>query len=136
MIKQEDREDQDLKNVVWLLKRIGLIFVTFALLSSGIVFLCNRSVQVVDTGIVRYQEFQEMYNTCQSISTQICQIKAVDERDKMFDQFSKSQRVTGLQAQLTRWVNEYNAKSKLINFNVWKSNTLPYELSVNNFNCY
>jgi hypothetical protein len=58
------------------------------------------------------------------------------ESDKMFEQFSKTQRINTLKTQLNRWVEEYNAKSKMINHSLWKSSELPYQLNTNQFNCY
>lgn len=99
-------------------------------------FIFTRSVQVVDTGLVRYQEFQEIYNTCESLKTKICNLKDIPDSDTMFQNNpSKAAQINGLRNNLARWVNEYNAKSKLINFNVWKSNNLPYELNVERFDC-
>lgn len=122
-------EDRYIKN--WVYWAIGVVMIV-----SAITWVCTRTANVVDTGLVRYQDFQELYDACESINTQICQIKDVDENDKMFEMFSKNQRITGLQAQLSRRIAEYNAKSKVVTHSVWKSNTLPYQLSVNQFSCY
>jgi hypothetical protein len=102
---------------------------------SILVFVLNRTVQTVDTGLVRYQEFQEIYGTCESLKTKICNLKEIPEKDKMFNDISKDAQLTGLRNNLARWVNEYNSKSKLINFSVWKSDRLPYTLAVENFDC-
>jgi hypothetical protein len=91
---------------------------------------------VTDNAFVRYEEYQEIYNTCQQVNTDIGIIKALPESDKMFEQFSKAQRIAALQSKLNRWVEEYNAKSKMWNRSLWKSSTLPYQLSVNQFSNY
>jgi len=66
---------------------------------------------VTDTAFVRYEEFQEIFNTCQKLNTDLGIIKKLPDNDKMFEQFSKVQRVATLQQQLNRWVEDYNAKS-------------------------
>jgi hypothetical protein len=91
---------------------------------------------VTDSAFIRYEEFQEIYNTCQKLNTDIGIIKKLPENDKMFEQFSKVQRVASLQQHLNRWVEEYNGKSKMWNRALWKSQTLPYQLSVNQFPNY
>lgn len=103
---------------------------------SIIVGFLNRTVAVVDSGIVHYEEFQEIYNTCYKLNNDLCNMKSIPESDKMFEQFSKAQRLNTLRSQLNRWVEDYNAKSKMFNRSLWKSSSLPYELNVNQFNCY
>lgn len=110
---------------------IGLIFVL-----SAVTFICNRAVSTVDNGIIRYEEFQELYNTCVKINTDLCNMKDLPDTDKMFEQFSKVQRINTLRTNLNRWVEEYNAKSKMWNRALWKSSALPYQLQTNQFNCY
>lgn len=110
---------------------IGLVLV----LSIG-GFLCTRTVQVVDNGIVHYEEFQDIYNTCTKLNTDLCNMKDLPENDVMFEQFSKPQRILAIKTNLNRWVEQYNSNSKKFNQSIWKSNQLPYQLSVNNFNCY
>ena len=110
---------------------IALVFVV-----SGITWLCNRSVSVVDNAIIHYEEFQELYNTCTKLNTDLCNMKDLPDTDKMFEQFSKIQRMNTLRTQLNRWVEDYNGKSKMWNRSLWKSNSLPYQLEVNQFNCY
>jgi hypothetical protein len=60
------------------------------------------------------------------------------DSDPQFSQFSKASLVNGKRQQMTRWVNEYNAKSKMLNRKYWKSTSLPYQLSEEdfpNYNC-
>ena len=63
-------------------------------------------------------------------------MKSIPETDKMFEQFSKTQRINALQVNLNKWINDYNAKSKMWNRSIWKSDKLPYQLTTNEFNCY
>lgn len=103
-----------------------------SLLSRG----CNHVNTAVDNAVVNYEEYQEIYNTTQKLNTDLCNIKSIENSDPMFQQFSKAQRINQLKTQLNRWVEEYNAKSKMFNRSIWKSSSLPYQLSVNQFNCY
>ena len=111
--------------VIWF---IGVLFA----ISIGAWFL-NRTVQVADTAIVRYEEFQEIYNTCQKLNTDLGVIREAPAEDRMFEQFSKTAMVTQKQQSMSRWVEEYNAKSRMWNRVLWKSSTLPYQLSVDEF---
>lgn len=113
------------KSIVWI---VGLLFVI-----GGAIWFFTRSVNVADTALLRYEEFQEIYNTCAKINTDLGTIRAVDENDKMFSSFSKQAMLTNKKQQLSRWVEDYNAKSKVWNRALWKSNTLPYQLDVSQF---
>ncbi len=117
-------------------KRLIYWFISLLLLVSGIIWFMNRGVKIVDSGIIHYEEFQELYNTCNKINTDLCNMKELPEADKMFEQFSKVQRVNSLKTQLNRWVEDYNSKSKMWNRSLWKSSSLPYQLSTSQFNCY
>ena len=102
---------------------------------------CNNASDQAQEHVIKnsfnsYEEFQEIYNTCQKLNTDLCNIKEVPESDKMFDQFSKSQRITGIRQTLNRWIEEYNGKSKMWNRSLWKSKQLPYQLSTSDFSCY
>jgi hypothetical protein len=102
---------------------------------------CNNAQQQVQDHVVNnsfnsYEEFQEIYNTCQKLNSDLCNIKDIPETDKMFEQFSKAQRITSTKATLNRWIEEYNGKSKMWNRSLWKSKSLPYQLSATDFNCY
>jgi len=125
----QDPEVKLVKRFIWW--GIGVI-----LLISLIVFIANRSVKTVENAFIHYEEFQEIYNSCSKINTDLCNMKSVPEEDKMFEQFSKAQRMNTLRTNLNRWVEDYNAKSKMWNREIWKSNSLPYQLNTNQFNCY
>lgn len=119
-----------------LIKRIFLWVIGIVVFLSVIGWLMTRTVATVDNGILHYEEFQEIYNSCNKINLDLCNMKDLPESDKMFEQFSKQQRLNTLRTQLNRWTEEYNAKSKMFNRSIWKSNSLPYQLSTNQFNCY
>lgn len=130
MGKYDFREEEGLAKR-WII----MIFIVVALIGF-FTWFCNRAVNVVDTGIVRYEEFHEIARTTEQINTNLCQMRTLKDSDPMFAQFSKAQRINQLQSQLNRWIEEYNAKSKMINRSLWKASELPYQMSVNQFNCY
>lgn len=123
---------EDLK----LIKKIAYWFIGVVFLISTVSWFLNRSVSVVETGIVRYEEFQEINNTVVKLNSDLCNMKDLPENDKMFEQFSKAQRVNTIRSQMNRWIEDYNAKSKMLNRSMWKSSELPYQLTSNQFNCY
>jgi hypothetical protein len=113
---------------------IWIVILSFVI--GGIVWFFNRTEKTVDAAFVKYEEFQEIYNTCSKLNTDICNMRDMPEGDKSFEQFSKAQRINTLKTQLNKWVEDYNAKSKMWNRSIWKSDQLPYQLNVNQFNCY
>ncbi len=116
------------KAFIWIVLAFSII--------GAISFIINRSIKTVDTGIIRYEEFQEIHNTCTKLNLDLCNMRDLSETDKMFDQFSKAQRINTLRTQINRWTEDYNAKSKMWNHSLWKSSTLPYQLQTNQYNCY
>lgn len=98
---------------------------------------CNKAEEATHLrdAVQNYEEFQEIYNTCSKLNTDLCNMKDLPENDKMFEQFSKAQRVLAIKTQLNRWVEDYNAKSKMWGRALWKSNELPYQLTNEQFNC-
>ena len=117
------------KMVYWV---IGLVIV---LSIGGFIVHKMRESTRIDTAVQNYEEFQEIYNTCAKINTDICNMKDIPETDPMFSQFSKAQRILALRTNLNRWIEDYNAKSKMWGRSLWKSNSLPYQLSNQEFNC-
>lgn len=124
---------EDLKE----LKKVIYWIVGGVLLLSTITFWVSKGKEAthIDDAVQNYEQFQEIYNTCVKVNTDLCNMKDLPEDDKMFEQFSKTQRILALKTQLNRWVEEYNAKSNMWGRSSWKSNKLPYELNVNQFNC-
>jgi len=123
-------EERFFKRIVYW--AIGLVIV---LSIGGYVVHKFREATRVDTAVLNYEEYQEIYNTCVKINTDICNMKDVPETDPMFNQFSKAQRILALRTNLNRWIEDYNAKSKMWGRSLWKSSTLPYQLSNQEFNC-
>ncbi len=125
---------------------------TFGIIAAGIfgfLLLCGLAIgchffniglghayKSAEDAVVNYDNYQEMYNTCSKLNTDLGIIEATPENDKQFEQFSKAQRENAIKSNLNRWVEEYNAKSKEIDKNLWKSHALPYQLSVNDFSNY
>lgn len=125
------KEDDEVKTV----KKFFMWFIVVLFAIGIVTWLFKTSVNAVETGIVRYEEYTEIYQTCEKLNTDLCNMKDLPETDKMFEQFSKSQRILSIKTQLNRWVEDYNAKSKMINRSLWKASELPYQLNVNQFNC-
>ena len=126
-----DKEDlRFLKRIIYWV--IGLSIV---LSIGGFIVHKMREATRIDTAVQNYEEFQEIYNTCSKMNTDICNMKDVPETDVMFEQFSKAQRILTLRTNLNRWIEEYNAKSKMWGRSLWKSSSLPYQLSNQEFNC-
>ena len=115
---------------------LWLIVIVVGLSIGG--YLLNRASEAahVKDAVIVYEEYQEIYNTCSKLNTDLCNMKSLPENDVMFEQFSKAQRVNTIKTQLNKWVEDYNAKSKMWGRSLWKSSSLPYELNVNDFNCY
>ena len=126
-------QNEDLKFV----KRIiyWVIGLSIVLSIGGFIVHKMREVTRIDTAVQNYEEFQEIYNTCTKLNTDVCNMKDVPETDPMFSQFSKAQRILTLRTSLNKWIEEYNAKSKMWGRSLWKSNSLPYQLSNQEFNC-
>lgn len=115
---------------------LWLIAVVVVLSIGGWVLTRASKATHAEDAVIVYEEYQEIYNTCSKLNTDLCNMKALDEKDVMFEQFSKAQRINTIKTQLNKWVEDYNAKSKMWGRSLWKSSALPYELNVNDFNCY
>ncbi len=140
--REEFRQDLDDTwmgmRVFW--KILGLIILVTAL-GFGVrwLFLPAALVDKVanpDAIISNYENFQEMYNTCQKLDSDLKTICETSSADAMFSQFSKGAMVAAKRQQMTRWINEYNAKSKMITRQYWKSGSLPYQLNEETFPNY
>lgn len=124
------------------LKAIGVFFLV--LIASAVIYTCSTGTSIVskwvgnsvDNSVVSYEEYQNLYNTCSKLNTDLGNMQAMPENDKSFEQFSKAQRILTIKTNLNRWVEDYNAKSKMINKSLWKSSKLPYQLSVDDFPNY
>ena len=115
---------------------LWFVFLGMALSISAWFLHSGKKAIHLDNAVIVYEEYQEIYNTCSKLNTDLCNYKDLASDDKMFEQFSKTQRILSIKTQLNRWVEEYNAKSKMFGRQLWKSNELPYQLYVNQFNCY
>ncbi len=128
---------EELKEVTQVGKRIVYWFIGLSIVLSVVglgVRSCKKATHVEDVVII-YEEYQEIYNTCSKLNTDLCNMKSLPDEDKMFEQFSKAQRILAIQTNLNRWVEEYNSKSKMWGRSLWRSKNLPQQLNVNQFNC-
>jgi len=128
---------ENFKNEVTLTKKLFYWIIGITIVFSTIGFLVHKAKEAthINDAVQNYEQFQEIYNTCVKLNTDLCNMEALSETDKMFEQFSKAQRILVIQTNLNRWVEDYNAKSKMWGRNLWKSNLLPYQLSVSQFQC-
>lgn len=117
-------------------KKVILWIVGLSMVVGGIYWFFGRAEKTIDKAFIRYEEFQEIYNTCEKLNTDLCNMREMPEDDRSFEQFTKPQRINTLKTQLNRWVQDYNAKSNMWNREMWKSDKLPHQLDVNQFNCY
>ena len=126
-----------MKEAFKVLGILALIF-TFSFLVGVGVRSCNSGVKAthIDDATVVYEDFQQIYNTCDKLNTDLGNMQSLDANDPMFSQFSKTQRINTIKTQLNRWVEEYNAKSKMWGRSKWKSEQLPYQLNINQFSNY
>jgi hypothetical protein len=121
-----------------------IVLVLLAMVAiSVLAFTCNTCniaqnhvEESMKNAVVSYDEYQNIYNTCDQLNTDLGNLQSIPETDKQFDQITKSQRVFAIKANLNRWVTEYNAKSEHIDKKLWKSGKLPYRLDVNNYSNY
>lgn len=116
----------------WWVWAVAMIILTSV--SIGVFNFVTKPAQVLDRVtnpdhiITSYEDFQEMYNTTQSICTKISNLKELNSETSGF---SKEERILAEQNNLSRWVEEYNAKSKMMTRNYWKSGSLPSTLNFN-----
>lgn len=98
--------------------RTILISLLIVGLGTGIWF-CDHAAKhadkIMNDALVNYEDFQEMYNAAKKVNTDLGTIRELPPNDKMFDQFSKNSMIVQKKQLLNRWVEEYNAKSKMWN---------------------
>jgi len=124
--------------MIWKIVGLIVLLVAISFVLKLIFFPAALVEQATDPAAVisNYEEFQNIYNTCQKLDADLKTIRDTADTDPMFVQFSKGAMVAAKRQQMTRWVNEYNAKSKMVNRNLWKSHSLPYQLSEEDFPHY
>ena len=96
----------------------------------------NHAYKSMENAVISYDEYQDIYATCQQIDMDLEVVKATSADDPQFAQFSKEQRINALKMNLNRWIQDYNAKSKHIDKKLWKSKELPQTLTTNFFPNY
>lgn len=123
------------KIVLWILLSLVVLTISgFVMKSCGI--FKNHAYKSMENAVINYDEYQNIYHTCEQINMDLGVIKTIPDNDPQFAQFSKAQRISALQMNLNRWIQEYNAKSKHIEKSLWKSKELPHTLSTNFFPNY
>lgn len=129
--------DNELKDEISFGKKIFYWILALCLISSiaGFIWTKTKEATHIEDAVQNYEQFQEIYNTCVKLNTDLCNYKDVPENDVMFEQFSKAQRILAIKTQLNRWVEDYNAKSNMWGRSLWRSKNLPKTLSINDFNC-
>jgi len=115
----------------WIVWCVGLTLVV-----GFILWFANRGEQAADNAIRHYEEFQTLYNTAEKLNADLCNKRAMPQDDRSFEQFTQAQQINTLKTKLNGIVADYNAKSNMWNRSMWKSSTLPYELTVAQFDCY
>ena len=117
---------------------VVLLILVFGFVVSTVMRSCNQAVTAthVDDATAVYEEYQEIYNTCQQLNENLAVVQATPSDDAQFTQFSKQAQLNSIKMKLNRWVEDYNAKSLMWGRSNWKSAKLPYQLDVNQFSNY
>ena len=104
--------DNELKDEISFGKKIFYWILALCLISSiaGFIWTKTKEATHIEDAVQNYEQFQEIYNTCVKLNTDLCNYKDVPENDVMFEQFSKAQRILAIKTQLNSWVEDYNAK--------------------------
>lgn len=120
-------------------RELAYYFAMFFLVCVGIVTCraltsgAHHVVKSIDNAVVNYDNFQETYNTCVKLNTDLGILMETPDEDKQFQDFTKFQRINALKMNLIKNVEDYNARSREIDKNLWKSSALPCQLSVHDF---
>lgn len=120
--------DTELRNEGNFVKKTIIWGATFLFLLGGIIWLVNRGESVVSSGFSSYHEFEEIYATCVKLDQDLGTVSQLPDTDKTFKDFSKGAILLQKKQALTRWIGEYNAKSRMWDRSMWKSASLPYQL--------
>lgn len=104
------------KQEITLGKKLLLWIIGLSIIISTIGYFVTKAKEAthLDDAVQNYEQYQEIYNTCVKLNTDLCNMRELPDDDKMFEQFSKQQRVLQLKTQLNRWVEDYNSKSKML----------------------
>jgi hypothetical protein len=111
---------------------LGIAFLLFALVGFWILRVASQPARIIekvtdaDNVISNYEEFQSIHNAAVKLDRDLCNLRAVPDADPMFAQFSKgATHHSRSKANLDRWIEEYNAKSKMITRSAWKAKCAP-----------
>lgn len=115
---------------------IGLFIIGKVIkITNDVTDQAEKATHLEDATLV-YEEYQILYNACVEINIDLGNLRLLPKDDIMFSQFSKQQRIYNLRARLVKHVEDYNSKSKMWGRSLWKSDKLPYQLNLNQFNNY
>ena len=78
------------KTIYWI---IGLSLLTSVV---GLVLTKTKEATHIEDAVQNYEQFQEIYNTCVKLNTDLCNYEDLPENDVMFEQFSKAQRILAI----------------------------------------
>ena len=112
---------------------IGFAIILTAMWFGGKALGVVDKVTEPDHIISSYEQYEEIYSTCNKLCDDIRNYKTMDVDET--SGFSKQERILALETQFNRWIREYNAKSRMVTRNLWKSSTLPYKLERKDFHC-
>ena len=134
--QDQDHSGERRELTQWVLWAVALILILGAVFK--VVSYVTKPVQLLDRVtnpdhiIESYEEFEKIYATCNALCVQIADLREVSE-DPSYQEsagFNSADRRLALKNKLTRWVADYNAKSRMITRNNWKARDLPYSLDI------
>lgn len=114
-------------------KRIDILLTILILILFIIISI--RSYNKPSKVIYVNKECQEIFNICTKLNTDLGNIQALPKNDKMFEQFSKAQRINTIKYELNHWIEVYNNKSKIWGKSFFH-NDFPKQLTINQFSNY
>jgi hypothetical protein len=81
---------EDLKEVTRFGKKIiyWIIGVSIILSVVGLGVRSCKKATHLENAVLVYEEFQEIYNTCSKLNTDLCNMRSLPDNDKMFEQFN------------------------------------------------
>lgn len=112
---------------------IGILVIITAMWFGGKALGVIDKVTEPDHIINSYEEYEEIYAACQKLCDDIRNYNTMDVDET--SGFSKQERILNIENNFNRWIREYNAKSRMVTRNLWKSESLPYKLDRDDFHC-
>lgn len=129
-----DREREEMISFSrWWILVVALTLLTVTI--AGIYHFASKPARLLDKVtepnhiINSYESFQNKYNACLSICNKI-KVAESSEEDAFEGGTSKATVIRNYNELLVTRIQEYNADSKKITKNQWKSGDLPYQLDI------